>query len=185
MMDFLAACAGLALTLPLWPFIAAAIKIDSKGPVLFRQARVGRNNRIFQILKFRTMVRDAEKNGAQWAVAKDPRVTRIGRLLRRTRLDELPQLWNVFKGEMSLVGPRPERPEFVSELVEEIPYYAQRHLVPPGLTGWAQVRYRYGASKEDAIRKLQYELYYVRHLSIMFDIEILLRTIPMMAKGSR
>jgi lipopolysaccharide/colanic/teichoic acid biosynthesis glycosyltransferase len=171
--------------LPLFPLIALAIKLDSHGPVLFKQKRVGRNGRNFDIYKFRTMVRDAEKNGAQWAVEKDPRVTRIGRILRRTRLDEVPQLWNVLKGDMSLVGPRPERPEFVEELAKEIPYYEQRHLVPPGLTGWAQVRYRYGASKEDAVRKLQYELYYVRHLSIMFDIEILLRTIPLVARGSR
>jgi exopolysaccharide biosynthesis polyprenyl glycosylphosphotransferase len=185
LIDAAGSLAALILVLPLFPLIALAIKLDSHGPVLFKQKRVGRNGRNFDIYKFRTMVRDAEKNGAQWAVEKDPRVTRIGRILRRTRLDEVPQLWNVLKGDMSLVGPRPERPEFVEELAKEIPYYEQRHLVPPGLTGWAQVRYRYGASKEDAVRKLQYELYYVRHLSIMFDIEILLRTIPLVARGSR
>ena len=176
---------GLLISLPLWPLIAIAIKLDSSGPVLFKQTRVGWHNRPFTIVKFRTMASDAEKNGAQWAEPEDDRVTRVGKFLRRTRLDELPQFWNVLKGDMALVGPRPERPQFVEGLAKEIPFYEQRHLVPPGLTGWAQVRYRYGASKEDAKRKLQFELYYIRHLSLMFDIEILLRTIPMLAKGSR
>ena len=128
----------------------------------------------------------AEADGTpQWAVKNDPRVTRLGRFLRRSRLDELPQLWNVLRGEMSLVGPRPERPEFVAELTRELPFYEQRHLVPPGLTGWAQIRYQYGASKLDAKRKLELDLYYVRNLSLAFDIEILLKTIPMVMKGSR
>ncbi len=185
MLDILGAGVGMLLTLPLWPFIALAITLESRGPVLFHQTRVGKGHRLFTIYKFRTMVRDAEKNGACWAQKNDARVTRVGAVLRLLRLDELPQFWNVLNGDMSLVGPRPERPEFVEELSREIPYYDQRHLVPPGLTGWAQVRYRYGASKEDALNKLQYELYYIRHLSLMFDIEILMRTVPMMAKGSR
>jgi len=176
---------GLLASLPLWPVIALAIKLDDRGPVLFRQRRVGWRGRGFNMLKFRTMRTDAEKTGAQWAAEDDPRVTRVGRFLRATRLDELPQLWNVIKGEMALVGPRPERPEFVCELAGEIPFYEQRHLVPPGITGWAQIRYRYGASKEDARRKLELDLYYVRHLSLSFDIEILMRTIPLVMKGSR
>jgi exopolysaccharide biosynthesis polyprenyl glycosylphosphotransferase len=184
-LDLAVAVPGLILTLPLWALIAAAIKLDSRGPALFRQARVGRFGRTFSIIKFRSMRVDAEKDGPQWAKRNDPRVTRLGHLLRLTRLDELPQLWNVLKGEMSLVGPRPERPEFVQELAAEIPLYAQRHLVPPGLTGYAQISYRYGASKEDAVRKLEYDLFYSRHLSFMFDCEILVKTIPLLMKGSR
>ena len=185
LLDVSAGLAGLLLSAPLWPLIALAVKLDSRGPVFFGQERVGWRGELFRILKFRTMTTDAEKHGAQWATQNDPRVTRLGRFLRRTRLDELPQLWNIVKGDMSLVGPRPERPEFVKELAEEIPFYEQRHLAPPGLTGWAQIRYQYGSSKEDALRKLEYDLYYVRHLSLAFDIEIILRTIPMMMKGSR
>lgn len=185
LLDLAGGMAGLLLSLPLWPFIALAVKIDSRGPVFFTQDRVGWRGKTFRIIKFRTMFTNAEDDGPQWARTNDARVTNVGRLLRRTRMDELPQLLNVLLGDMSLVGPRPERPEFVEDLTREIPYYDHRHLVPPGLTGWAQVRYRYGASKQDAIRKLQYELYYVRHLSIMLDVEILLRTIPLIAKGSR
>ena len=185
LMDVAGSIAGLTLSLPLWPLIALAIKIDSRGPVFFHQNRIGWGGKVFRIIKFRTMVQEAEAEGAQWAVHHDPRITKVGRLLRVLRLDELPQLWNVLKGDMALVGPRPERPEFVEELTREIPFYEQRHLVPPGLTGWAQVRYRYGSSKRDAIKKLQYELYYVRHLSLMFDLEILMRTVPLVAKGSR
>jgi exopolysaccharide biosynthesis polyprenyl glycosylphosphotransferase len=183
--DFAFSLIGLIITLPLWPLIALGIKLTSKGPVFFIQTRVGFHGNNFKILKFRTMTQDAEKDGAQWAVVNDPRTTSFGRFLRITRLDELPQLLNVLKGDMSLVGPRPERPEFVEELARDVPYYEQRLMVPPGLTGWAQVRYRYGASKEDAIRKLQFDLYYVRHLTPLFDLEILLKTIPLMAKGSR
>ena len=185
LMDIGAGLAGFFLSLPAWPFIALAIKLDSPGPAFFRQTRVGFRGKHFTILKFRTMRTDAEKDGPMWATKNDPRVTRVGQLLRVTRLDELPQFLNIIKGDMALVGPRPERPEFVKELTAEIPFYDHRHLVPPGLTGWAQVRYRYGASKEDAVKKLQYELYYVRHLSLLFDIEVLLRTIPLVAKGSR
>jgi len=184
-LDVTGAVIGLILTLPLWPLVALAIRLDSPGAVIFKQRRVGRWGKCFNILKFRTMRNDAEKNGAQWAVQNDPRVTRLGKFLRVSRLDEIPQLWNVFVGDMSLVGPRPERPEFVTELAKEMPMYNQRHLVPPGLTGWGQIRYRYGASTEDAKRKLEHELYYIRHLSLKFDLEIILKTIPMLAKGSR
>ncbi len=185
LLDLGFAAAGLLVSLPFWPCIALAVKLSSPGPVFFLQRRVGYRGRIFQIIKFRTMRQDAEREGPQWATRDDQRATQVGRLLRLTRLDELPQLVNVLMGQMTMVGPRPERPEFVAELVKEIPYYEHRHLVPPGLTGWAQVMYRYGASKEDALRKLCYDLYYVRHLSVLFDIEILLRTIPMIMKGSR
>jgi len=183
--DLAGGLVGLALTLPFWPLLALAIKLDSPGPVFFKQARVGFRGRVFGIYKFRTMRQDAEKDGAKWAVKGDSRITRLGKLLRVSRLDELPQLINVLKGEMSLVGPRPEVPAFVKELAEEIPFYERRHMVPPGLTGWAQIRYRYGASKDDALRKLQFDLYYIRHLSIGLDFQILLKTISMMMKGSR
>lgn len=185
LLDIAAGTVGLLVTLPLWPLIAMAIKLSSRGPAFFLQERVGFRGQVFKIVKFRTMGQDAEKNGAQWAVHKDPRVTPVGRFLRMTRLDELPQFLNVVLGSMTLVGPRPERPEFEKELTKGIPYYEYRHLVPPGLTGWAQVMYKYGASKEDAMKKLQYDLYYVRHVSTMLDVEILLRTIPHMMKGSR
>lgn len=184
-LDIVGALIGLVLTAPLWPLLALIIRLDSAGPVIFKQRRVGRWGKCFNILKFRTMRNDAEKDGAQWAVKNDPRVTSIGKFLRVTRLDEIPQLWNVLVGDMSLVGPRPERPEFVSELAQEMPMYNHRHLVPPGLTGWGQIRYRYGASKEDAKRKLEHELYYIRHLSVGFDFEIIFKTIPMLMKGSR
>ena len=185
LLDIVGSGIGLLLTAPFWPLVALAIKLDSKGPVFFKQTRVGRFGRNFDIIKFRTMRTDAEKDGPKWATQDDPRVTKLGRFLRKSRIDELPQLWNVFVGQMSLVGPRPERPEFVQELQKDFPLYARRHLVPPGLTGWAQIRYRYGASKEDAKRKLEYELYYIRHLSIIFDLEIIFKTVPMLMKGSR
>ncbi|MDT8390802.1 MAG: sugar transferase [Lentisphaeria bacterium] len=176
---------ALIISLPLWGLIAIAIKITSPGPVFFTQERVGLGGKIFNIIKFRTMAVDAEKDGAQWAVKNDPRATRLGRFLRITRLDEVPQLINVLLGHMSLVGPRPERPEFVNELSKDIPFYDYRHMVPPGLTGWAQIMYKYGATKEDAMRKLEYDLYYTRRLSLQLDIEIILRTLPMIMKGSR
>jgi len=184
-LDLAVASLALLLSLPFWPIIALLIKLDSPGPVFFPQTRVRRQGRLFTLYKFRSMRTDAEKDGARWASANDPRVTRLGRFLRLTRIDEWPQLWNVLKGEMSIVGPRPERPEFVSELARHIPFYDQRHLVPPGLTGWAQIRYRYGASEEDARHKLAYDLYYVRNMSLMLDIEILLRTVPLLMRGSR
>jgi exopolysaccharide biosynthesis polyprenyl glycosylphosphotransferase len=159
------------------PFIALAIKLNSRGPVLFVQDRVGRDGRVFRAMKFRSMVVGAEKSGAQWAQENDPRVTRVGGFLRKTRLDEIPQLLNVLKGEMSFIGPRPERPEFVAELTRKIPFYGERHLIKPGLTGWAQVNFPYGASEEDALQKLQYDLYYVKNRSLFLDFSILLKTV--------
>ncbi len=162
----------------LLPVIAIAIKRDSPGPVFYTQTRVGRYGRLFNIVKFRTMVADAEKySGAVFAGENDPRITRVGRLLRRTRLDELPQLINILRGDMSWVGPRPERPEHVARLQEKIPFYRTRHVVRPGLTGWAQVRYHYGADDHDAMVKLQYDLYYIRHQSVLLDVDILIRTV--------
>src|SRR5262249_29655017 len=154
---------------PLMLVTAIAIKLDSKGPVFYRQSRTGLNGVTFILYKFRTMVEDAEKSGARWAEENDPRVTRVGRFLRATRIDELPQLWNVLLGQMSFIGPRPERPDFNSELEAAIPYYDLRHLVKPGITGWAQVLYPYGASVEDAREKLQYDLYYIKNYSVMLD----------------
>lgn len=169
---------GLILLAPLMALISSAIKLDSSGPVLFTQERVGKNGKVFKLFKFRSMVKDAETHsGPVWASPDDPRVTRLGRFLRKTRLDELPQLINVLKGEMSLVGPRPERPHFVSQLQERIPFYNQRHTVNPGVTGWAQTRYQYGASEEDALEKLQYDLYYIKNMSFFLDSLILLDTI--------
>lgn len=184
-LDIVVSCIGLALTLPFYPLIALVIKLESRGSVFYKQQRVGYLGSIFNIYKFRSMTMNAEKDGAQWASVNDMRTTKTGKLLRLTRVDELPQLWNVLIGEMSLVGPRPERPEFVKELMLDIPFYERRHLVPPGLTGWAQISYRYGASTEDAKKKLQFDLYYIKHLSLTMDFKILLKTIPMIAKGSR
>lgn len=178
----------LAVVLPLLPIIAIAIKLSSPGSVLFRQLRVGRNGHTFTIYKFRTMRQDAEaKTGATWAGDADPRITRVGRWLRSTRLDEIPQLWNVLKGDMGFVGPRPERPEFVQWLQEAIPYYSMRHIIRPGLTGWAQVRYEYGASLEQAKEKLRYDLYYVKHISLSFDLWILFETVRtvLFGRGAR
>lgn len=163
--------------LPLIPLIAIAIKLDSRGPVFYSQQRIGLGGRSFRIYKFRTMRQDAEKNGAVWAQQRDPRITRVGRFMRLTRIDELPQLWNVVRGDMAVVGPRPERPEFTETLAKEIPGYELRHTVKPGLTGWAQVCYRYTNSIRDTRAKVEYDLYYVKHLSIGFDIKILFRTI--------
>lgn len=169
---------GLGLVLlPLFPLIALVIKLDSRGPVFYSQVRVGLGGKPFRIYKFRTMRQDAEANGAVWAQAHDPRITRAGRFMRLTRLDELPQIWNVIRGEMSVVGPRPERPEFTELLAREIPGYELRHTVKPGLTGWAQVCYRYTSSIHDTRAKVEYDLYYVKHLSLWFDLAILLRTI--------
>jgi exopolysaccharide biosynthesis polyprenyl glycosylphosphotransferase len=171
------ALVGLIVSAPLWPVIALAVRLVSPGPVLYRQRRVGRGGREFELLKFRSMVADAERNGAEWAMPGDPRVTRVGRVLRTTHLDELPQLVNVLRGEMSFIGPRPERPEFIAQLQAQIPFYRTRLAVPPGLTGWAQVRYGYGASVEDALVKLQYDLYYIKHQSLSLDLLILLKTV--------
>lgn len=168
----------LLLSLPLFPLIALLIKLDSRGPVFHRQQRVGENGTIFTIYKFRSMRQDAEREtGAVWAKAGDKRITRVGKYLRRLRLDELPQLINVFKGDMSLVGPRPERPEFVKELSKTIPFYYLRHSVKPGVTGWAQINFRYGNSVEDTIEKLQYDLFYIKNVSLALDLLIILNTI--------
>lgn len=175
---------GLIFSSPVMAAVALAVKLDSKGPVIYRQTRVGRMGKNFEVLKFRSMTVDAEKqNGAQWAAENDPRVTRIGRILRKYRLDELPQFINVICGDMSFVGPRPERPCFVEELKEKIPYYDERHSVRPGLTGWAQVQYSYGASVEDAFNKLEYDLFYLKNLSLPFDLVIILQTIRLVLAG--
>jgi len=175
----LAAALLLALvTLPLFPLIALAIRINSPGGVFYTQDRVGRHGRIFRIYKFRTMRTDAERTGAVWATEGDPRVTKVGAFMRRSRIDELPQLLNVLRGEMTFVGPRPERPEFTRVLEREVPGYARRLLVKPGLTGWAQIRYQYASSIQDSATKLEYDLYYVRHRSLRFDAMILIQTIP-------
>jgi exopolysaccharide biosynthesis polyprenyl glycosylphosphotransferase len=176
--DVTISCLVLLLTCWLFPVIALLTKLTSRGPVFYGQERVGLNGEVFNVVKFRSMVHGAEaQTGAVWSQEGDERVTLLGRFLRRTRLDELPQLISVLKGNMALIGPRPERPEFVSELVREIPYYHLRHTVKPGLTGWAQVNYRYGASKEDATEKLQYDLYYIQEGSLVLDLVIFLKTI--------
>jgi exopolysaccharide biosynthesis polyprenyl glycosylphosphotransferase len=181
--DRLLALIMLILTLPLWPIIAVAIKLTSDGPVFYSQVRIGYGGKPFRLLKFRTMYQDAEKHGPQWAQANDPRITPIGKILRKLQLDELPQLWNILKGEMSFVGPRPERPEFVEELRQKIPFYDLRHLVKPGLTGWAQLNFRYGASIEDAREKLEYDLYYIKNRSLILDLAILLKTLSIILRG--
>jgi exopolysaccharide biosynthesis polyprenyl glycosylphosphotransferase len=176
--DIAASAVGLVVGAPIMGVVAAAVRLTSAGPVLYRQERVGQHGRVFTVVKFRSMRQNAERGtGAVWAAANDTRVTPVGRFLRRTRLDELPQLWNVLKGDMSLVGPRPERPEFVRQLTEQIPFYGQRHVARPGLTGWAQVRYTYGSSVEDALEKLQYDLFYIKNLSLPLDLFIIFSTI--------
>jgi sugar transferase (PEP-CTERM system associated) len=176
--DLLFSVALAVLSFPLMVLTALAIAIESGRPVLYCQERVGENGGMFTLCKFRSMGLDAEKGGTPvWATAGDTRVTRVGRFIRKTRLDELPQLWNVVRGDMSFVGPRPERPYFVDELAKDIPFYQQRHAVKPGLTGWAQVKYRYGSSLEDAMEKLRYDLYYIKHLSIFFDLTIVFDTV--------
>ncbi len=184
-LDVTIALTLLTLTLPTLVCAALAIRLEGEGPVLYRQLRVGRGGRSFSIYKFRTMRVDAEtQSGPQWAARDDARVTRIGRFLRRTRIDELPQILNVLKGEMSFVGPRPERPFFVERLAAEIPFYAERHRVRPGITGWAQVKYPYGASIEDARGKLSYDLYYIKNFSFLFDLRIILGTVQAVLSGA-
>jgi sugar transferase (PEP-CTERM system associated) len=186
--DIFFALIGLILTSPLFPIIALLIKTDSKGPVFYRQLRVGEGEKNFFLTKFRTMKQDAEtQTGAVWAQKNDTRVTRIGSFLRKVRLDELPQFVNVLKGEMSFIGPRPERPEFVAKLQQTLPYYVNRHFVKPGITGWAQIKYRYGASDEDALEKLRYDLYYIKNLSLLLDTSITIDTIKVVlfGKGAR
>ncbi len=186
--DLLCATVGITLTIPLLPLIALAIKLDSPGPVFYRQERVGEREKNFFLYKFRTMCVDAESGtGAVWAQKNDARITRLGAFFRKTRIDELPQFFNILCGEMSMVGPRPERPEFVNKLKEIIPFYSERHFVKPGVTGWAQVRYPYGASVEDAMEKLRFDLYYIKNLSLTFDFMIILETIQVVLfrKGAR
>jgi exopolysaccharide biosynthesis polyprenyl glycosylphosphotransferase len=183
LLDIAGAAVGLIAFALLTPFIAIAIWLDSGSPIFYRQPRVGRGGALFTVLKFRTMARDAERPGeARWADRDDPRTTRVGRVLRRTRLDELPQFANILRGEMSLVGPRPERMEFIARLQEAIPFYRARLMVPPGLTGWAQVNLPYGDSVEAARAKLEYDLYYLKHRSVMFDLAIVLRTFGIVAR---
>jgi len=184
MIDIFCAIIGLILTIPLVPFIALIIKLESRGPIIFKQIRTGKNGKEFLAMKFRSMINDAEKNGAQWAAKNDARVTRFGRLMRMTRLDEIPQLINILRGEMSLVGPRPERPEFIEMLSEQIPFYRERLLVLPGLAGWAQLMGpAYGGSTEETLEKLQYDLYYVKNRSLMLDLSIILKTIRVVLSG--
>jgi sugar transferase (PEP-CTERM system associated) len=185
--DVLLAWIALVLSSPFLLLTALAVWLESGSPIFYRQERVGENGRVFTLNKFRSMRKDAEQGTPVWARAEDDRVTRIGRFIRKTRLDELPQLWNVLRGDMSFVGPRPERPFFVNQLSEQVQFYEQRHAVKPGITGWAQVKYRYGASFEDSLEKLRYDLYYVKHLSIPFDLTILFDTVKVVlfAKGAR
>ena len=183
-LNFSVALLGLIISLPLLPFILLAVKLDSPGPALYRQKRVGKRSTQFYCYKFRTMRQDAEADtGATWAADDDPRITRVGKFLRASRLDEIPQLWCVLKGDMHFVGPRPERPEFVEWLTKEIPYYGVRHVVRPGITGWAQVQYKYGNTLEDAREKLQYDLFYIKNASLGLDLLILFQTIKIVLLG--
>jgi sugar transferase (PEP-CTERM system associated) len=175
-LDVVCALALLLLAAPIMAVLALVIRLESPGPVLFRQERVGQHGQPFTLYKFRSMVENAESQGALWAQKNDTRVTRIGRFLRRSHLDELPQIWNVLRGDLSFVGPRPERPCFVEVLRRQIPFYDLRHYVKPGVTGWAQVCYPYAASVEDSYEKLQYDLYYAKHVSLALDVSILIRT---------
>jgi sugar transferase (PEP-CTERM system associated) len=178
------ALAGAAVSLPIALLTAALIKLDSPGPVLYSQERVGKNGRPFRVYKFRSMRTDAEKDGPVWASKDgDARTTRVGRVIRKIRVDEIPQFWNILRGDMNFVGPRPERPHFVRQLAEEIPFYEQRHLIPPGLTGWAQIKYPYGASVEDARQKLQYDLFYIKNQSLVLDAVILFETVKTILFG--
>jgi sugar transferase (PEP-CTERM system associated) len=184
LLNFSVALIALVVSLPLLPFIVLAVKLGSPGPVLYRQQRVGRRGKVFYCYKFRTMRPDAEADtGATWAADDDPRITREGKFLRISRLDEIPQLWCVLKGDMHFVGPRPERPEFVEWLSKEIPYYGVRHVVRPGITGWAQVQYKYGNTLDDAREKLQYDLFYIKNASIGLDMLIMFQTIKIVLLG--
>jgi len=173
----------LIISIPFLPFLYLLVKLDSPGSFLFTQQRTGRSGKKFLAIKIRTMYKNAEVNGPQWAQKNDPRVTKIGKILRKTRADEIPQLINILRGEMSFVGPRPERPEFIEKLEKKIPYYKERLLIKPGLTGWAQVNFPYGASEADALEKLQYDLYYIKNRSYILDISIILKTIKIVLSG--
>src|SRR5437667_3559137 len=186
-MHRMVALVGALLSLPIAIVTAILIKLDLRGPILYKQERVGRNGRVFTLMKFRSMRIDAERNGPVWAKTEDDRTTRVGRFIRKVRVDEIPQFWNILRGDMSFVGPRPERPHFVAQLAQDIPYYEQRHLIAPGLTGWAQIKYPYGASIEDARQKLQYELYYIKNQSLTLDAIIMFETIKtiLLGRGGR
>ena len=181
--DIVFSLLGILIIMILFPFIASIIKLSSSGPIFYIQKRVGKDGKIFTLYKFRTMIVGAEKNGPQWTVENDSQIIRFGKFLRATHLDELPQFYNILKGDISFVGPRPERPEFVSLLKKQIPYYEIRHSIKPGLTGWAQIKYRYGASVEESKEKLKYELYYIKNQSFIFDVAILLKTIQLIFKN--
>ena len=184
LIDIVISAIGLVVSFPVIVLIGVLIKLTSQGSVFYNQTRCGHHGDSFRLHKFRTMVVDAEKHGAQWAQPEDPRITPLGRFLRQARLDELPQMWNVLTGEMSFIGPRPERPDFIEELKREIPYYTLRHLVKPGITGWAQILYPYGASVEDAKNKLEFDLYYIKNYSLALDLYILLATIRVVLSRS-
>jgi exopolysaccharide biosynthesis polyprenyl glycosylphosphotransferase len=179
----LGALIGVILSLPIVLLTAVLIKIESRGSVFYKQERVGKNGRPFVLMKFRSMKEDSETAGPVWASKDDERTTRVGRIIRKVRIDEIPQFWNILRGEMSFVGPRPERPHFVDQLAQEIPYYEQRHLIAPGLTGWAQIKYPYGASIEDARQKLQYDLFYIKNHSLFLDAIILFETVKIILFG--
>ena len=183
-MDYLLSSIGLIISLPIMALIVLAIKVDSSGPVFYRQKRVGKDGNIFKLLKFRSMRENAEKEtGPVWAEENDERINRVGKVIRKLRLDELPQLINVIRGEMSFVGPRPERPHFVEHLKVQIPFYEKRLAVKPGITGWAQIEYPYGATENDALEKLKYDLYYIKNMSIFFDLSIIFQTIRIVLFG--
>jgi len=182
-LNFVIAVVGVVLSFPIALVTALAIKLESPGPIFYQQERVGKNGRRFTIIKFRSMRQDAEQGGPQWAAAGDDRTTRIGRFIRKVRIDEIPQFINILRGEMSLVGPRPERSFFVDQLTTQLPFYSQRHIVEPGLTGWAQINYEYGASIADALEKLQYDLYYIKNASLLFDLWILLQSFKIIIFG--
>jgi len=183
LIDVISSVMGLIITLPITVIVAIAIRLESDGPILYKQSRVGRRGQTFDVMKFRSMRVDAERDGAVWSTIGDSRVTRVGRFIRKYRIDELPQFVNILKGEMSLVGPRPERPVFVQDLRKLIDYYDERHSMRPGLTGWAQVRYPYGASVDDAYRKLEYDLFYLKHASMAFDLKIIAATVRVVVGG--
>jgi sugar transferase (PEP-CTERM system associated) len=183
--DVIVSFVGLVLSAPLILFTAISIKLESRGPVFYRQERVGQSDQRFVLYKFRSMTKDAEADmGPVWASERDPRVTRVGAIIRKIRIDEIPQMINVLKGEMSFVGPRPERPYFVDRLKQNIPYYDLRHTVKPGITGWAQISYPYGDSEQDAVEKLQYDLYYIKHMSPIFDLQIIFESLKVVLLGS-
>jgi sugar transferase (PEP-CTERM system associated) len=185
--EFALSLIGLILLSPVILVLSVLIKIDSRGPVFYKQERVGERGKIFKLLKFRSMFENAEANGPVWAEQNDKRITRVGRWMRKWRLDEIPQMFNVLKGDMSFVGPRPERPFFVEKLRKEIPFYDQRLFVRPGVTGWAQIKYPYGATNKDALEKLKYDLYYIKNLSLLYDLIIIFETIKVVVfgKGAR